>query len=144
MHLSLLGLCLAFPPIDTTYFYLPGDSTPRGVLTSCACEFVRYAKVDNAAADRVLKKKDERDRAIRDLRPRDRSLESCEIACCAMRTCHSVTWRGSTNGSSTCTASLTSAHGARRGDRCWHPAGVEGAVSSIRAPGPWEMEERIV
>ena len=98
----------------------------------CECGFVRYADVDNVAAQRL---KPARGFGLTEVRLREASLEACEAACCGEPLCHSVVWLGN---ESRCVASLAMAHGARKTDWCWHPRAYRTAVTSLRLPGAWE------
>jgi len=135
----------AFAPVVGSFYAAKAPLEPpppsvcavrgRGVGVDCACGFVRYAGVDNAAAQRAPPA------SGYGLAPvplgAKPSLGACEAACCAEPTCHSAVFA---SYSGACTLSLTLAYGSRPTDWCWHPKLAPGVTSSLRAPGAWEAE----
>ncbi|KAL1527864.1 hypothetical protein AB1Y20_009240 [Prymnesium parvum] len=107
-----------------------GDSSDYGA--NCSCGFIRYADVDNSAAQRL---KPAAGFGLAQVPLRSPSLHACEAACCHEELCHSVVWLAN---ESRCVASLSMAHGARPTDWCWHPSVASHAVTSLRLPGAWE------
>lgn len=137
-----MGSTLFDKPVVGTLYAPPLPQQPRGWPErrcvdrggggSCACGFMRYAGVNNAAAQWA---KPARGFGLTSPLLPSPSLESCEAACCKEPLCHSAVWAGN---ESRCVLSLSIAHGARETDWCWHPVPSAGAVTSLRLPGEWE------
>jgi len=107
-------------------------------MPGCSCGFRRLRGVDNVAA--AHSKPYYGYGVARVVWPAGEapSLAECERRCCAEPTCHSVTYE---RNSSTCTAGLAIAHGARPSDWCWRPRlAAPSTVTSLRLPGGWEAE----
>ena len=105
---------------------------------NCSCGFRRFAGVDNAANARLKPVYGYGSAVVRfgdGHGAPTASLAACERLCCAEATCHSVVWDAAT---STCTASLAIAFGARPDDWCWRPVLRADATTSIRLPGAWQ------